>query len=109
MHGEVTVKDGKFHIAVLDKDMKPAALEKQVLTATSGDREKPGKLAVEKAHGHFVVPQLKGGDYWIFFQFKLTPDAKPVTARLHYDESPCPKCKKAEWLCVCGSEEKKKK
>ena len=109
MHGEVTVKGGKFHIAVLDKDMKPVALEKQVLTATSGDREKPEKLAVEKADGRFVVPQLKGGDYWIIFQFKLTPDAKPITARLHYDEALCPKCKKGEWLCVCHEDEEKKK
>ena len=48
MHGEVTVKDGKFHIAVLDKDMKPAKMDKQSLTATGGTREKPEKLAVEK-------------------------------------------------------------
>ena len=26
MHGEVTLKDGKFHIAILDKDQKPVAL-----------------------------------------------------------------------------------
>ena len=48
MHGEVTVKDGKFHIAVLDKDMKPEKMGKQSLTATGGTREKPEKLAVEK-------------------------------------------------------------
>ena len=108
-HGEVTVKAGKFHIALLDKNMKPVALEKQVLTATSGDREKPEKLAVEKADGHFVVPQLKGSEYWVIFQFKLTPEAKPITARLHYDEALCPKCKKGEWLCDCQAKEAKKK
>jgi hypothetical protein len=41
MHGEVTVKDGKFLIALLDKDKKPGRLGDQVLTATrpSGKRK----------------------------------------------------------------------
>ncbi|MCE9612011.1 MAG: hypothetical protein K8R23_17580 [Chthoniobacter sp.] len=102
MHGEVTAKDGKFHIALLDKAMKPVALDAQVLTATSGDRDKPEKLTVEKADGHFVVPMLKGEEFWIILQFKPTPTAKAVTARLHYDAGICEKCKKAEWLCECA-------
>lgn len=101
MHGEVTAKDGKLHIALLDKAMKPVALDAQTLTATSGDRDKPEKLAVEKAGGHFVVPMLKGEEFWVIFQFKPTPAAKPITARLHYDAGICDKCKKAEWLCEC--------
>lgn len=109
MHGEVTAKDGKFHVALLDKAMKPVALEKQELTATSGDKAKPEKLAVEKADGHFTVPQLKGGDYWVIFQFKPAPDAKLITARLHYDETICSKCKAQEWLCECMKNEGKKK
>lgn len=107
-HGEVTVKDGKFHIAVLDKAMKPVALDTQVLTATSGDRAKPEKLTVEKAGGHFIVPMLKGDDYWVIFQLKPTPAGKAVTARLHYDAATCEKCKKAEWLCACATKGAKK-
>ncbi len=108
MHGEVTVKDGKFHIALFDKAMKPVALGEQVLTATSGDRAKPEKLSVEKSGDHFVIPQLKGDDYWVIFQFKPTPKAKAITARLHYDTKPCGECKKPEWLCVCAAEKAKK-
>jgi hypothetical protein len=49
MHGEVTLqKDGKLHIAVLDKDMKPVKVAAQDLTATAGTREKPVKLEVAK-------------------------------------------------------------
>ncbi|HCN79219.1 MAG TPA: hypothetical protein DIT13_18805, partial [Verrucomicrobiales bacterium] len=48
LHGEVTVKGGTIHIAVLGKDMKPVAMDKQSLTATTGDRAKPVKLEVTK-------------------------------------------------------------
>ena len=108
MHGEVTLKDGKFHVALLDKDMKPVALEAQELTATSGDKAKPEKLTVEKKDGKFVVPTVKEGE-WIIFQFRAAAKAKPVTARLQYDTHACGECKKPEWLCVCGTTEKKKK
>jgi hypothetical protein len=109
MHGEVTVKDGKFHVALLDKEMKPVALSEQTLIATSGDRDKPEKLAIEKSGNHFVVPMLKGEDFWIIFQFKPTAAAKPITARLHYDANLCPTCKKGEWLCECQKKDAKKK
>src|SRR5436190_22190735 len=48
MHGEVTVKGDKFHIALLDKDMKPVNLDQQTLTATNDNREAPRKLDVSK-------------------------------------------------------------
>ena len=108
MHGEVTVKEGKFRVALLDKDMKPVALEAQELTATSGDREKPAKLAVEKKDGKFVVPTVKEGE-WIIFQFKENAKAKPITARMQYDTTTCSKCKAPEWLCECARNEAKAK
>ena len=84
VHGEVVEKDGMFQIGLLDKDMKPMPIGQQTLTATTGDRSKPEKLTVESKDGKFVVPIQKGGDHWTIFQFRETPDAKPVTARLHY-------------------------
>ena len=102
MHGEVIVKDGKFQIALLDKDMKPVALAAQELTASSGNRAKPEKLPVEKNDGKFVVPTVKEGE-WIIFQYRETAKAKPITARLQYDTKACGECKKPEWLCVCGT------
>lgn len=106
MHGEVTVKDGKFYIAVLDKDKKPVKVEKQTLTATGGTREKPEKLTVEKNDSGFVVPLVKEGQ-WLIVQYKETPDAKAVTARFEYDTGTCSKCKAQEWICKCDSNEKK--
>ena len=107
MHGEVTVNGGKFHIAVLDKDMKPAKMDKQTLTATGGTREKPEKLTVEKSDKGFIVPLVKEGQ-WLILQYKETSDARAVTARLEYNTQLCGECKKAEWLCTCGTKEKKK-
>lgn len=108
MHGEVTVKDDKFHIAVLDKDMKPVAVDKQTLTATTGDRKSPQKLAVEKDAKGFSVPAVKPGE-WLIVQFKAAPDAKAVTARLEYNTSTCEECKAPEWLCKCKPEAAEKK
>ena len=100
MHGEVVFKDNHLHIALLDKDMKPVAIAEQELTATSGDRARPEKLPVEKKDGAFVVPAVKSGD-WLVFQFRENAKAKPVTARLQYDLTPCGTCKEPEWLCKC--------
>lgn len=108
MHGEVTVKDGKFHVAILDKEMKPVSLADQKLTITGGDRNNPEKLPVEKQGDHFTAPTVKDGQ-WVIFQFRETSSAKPVTARFQYETSTCGECKKVEWLCACGSDEAKKK
>lgn len=107
MHGEVIVKGDKFHIALLDKDMKAVALAEQTLTATTGDRDNPVKLTVEKDAKGFVVPLVKAGE-WLILQYKNTPKSKAVTARLEYNTSECEACKKAEWLCECKPEGAKK-
>lgn len=107
LHGEVTVKDGKFHIAVLDKDMKPVAVADQVLTATGGPRDKQVKLEVTKAADGFTLPVVEDGE-WLIVQFKEMAKGKAVTARLHYDTANCDGCDKAEWLCECKAEEPKK-
>ena len=109
VHGEVVEKDGMFQIFLLDKDMKPLPVDKQTLTATTGDRSKPEKLTVETKDGKFVAPIQKGDDHWTIFQFRETPDAKPVTARLHYIAKKCSECDKPDWLCECLMKGKAKK
>ena len=108
VHGEVIAKDGFFHIALLDMKMKPVELKDQTLTATTGDRKKPEKLAVEKKDGKFVVPMQKGDEFLTVFQFRDSPSARPVTARLTYDATLCSACKNAEWLCKCSSDKEGK-
>ena len=107
MHGEVTVKGDKFHIALLDKDMKPVAMAEQTLTATTGERDKPTKLTVEKDAKGFVVPVVKSGE-WLILQYKDSAKAKAITARLEYNTAICDECKKAEWVCECKKADEKK-
>ncbi len=102
MHGEVTEKDGKLHIAVLDKDMKPVKVEAQSLTATGGTREKPVKLEVTKSDTGFTITAPKGGE-WLIVQYKESDSAKSITARMHYDTKKCATCEHVEWLCTCGA------
>jgi hypothetical protein len=101
MHGEVTLKDGKLHIALLDKDMKPVKVAAQTLTATAGTREKPQKLAITQDETGFTLP-TPGEDEWLILQYKETPETKAITARIQYDTSICEPCKNAEWRCACG-------
>lgn len=107
MHGEVTVKGDQFHIAVLDKDMKPVAMSQQSLTATTGDRAQPVKLEVTRDAKGFVLPVVQPGD-WLILRYKDHPEAKPVTARLEYNTATCEGCQKAEWVCECPKKEEKK-
>jgi hypothetical protein len=100
MHGEVVRKDDKLHIILLDKDMKPVVIDKQTLTATAGTRQKPEKLEVTITESGFAIPEPEGGQ-WLILQYKQDPEAKPVTARLHYDTTVCGGCEKPEWLCSC--------
>ena len=107
LHGEIAVKNGRFHIALLDKDMKAVAVGTHVLTATGGERARPVKLEVTKEAAGFSLPVVKEGQ-WLILQLRPSPDAKPVTARLHYDTAECSGCKAPEWLCKCRPEAEKK-
>ena len=107
MHGEILVKDGKFHIALLDKDMKPVSMDKQSLTATLGDRNAPQKLTVEADKTGFIVPLVKDGE-WLIIQYKNAPDAKAITARFEYNTKICEECKEQEWVCKCKPDKDKK-
>lgn len=101
LHGEVVLKEGKFHVTILDKALKPVALTEQTLAVTGGSRNKPEKPKVEKVGDQFVFPALKGDSYLLAFQFKAGPSAKAVTARIEFDASTCSGCQQAEWLCKC--------
>ena len=107
MFGEVTVKDGKFQIAVLDKAKKPVALAAQTLTANGGPTGKATKLEVTQAEGKFVIPAVKPGE-WLIVQYKDDAKAKAVTARLEYNTSKCDACGAAEWVCKCSASKAKK-
>jgi hypothetical protein len=102
MHGEVTLKDGTLHVTLLDKEMKPVKLDSQSLNATAGTRQKPVKLPTTPTEGGFTLP-APGDDEWLILQYKATPDAKPITARMHFQTKTCEPCKQPEWRCACAS------
>lgn len=101
MHGEVTEKDGKLHIALLDKDMKPVKVQDQSLTATAGTRQAPVKSEVTKTENGFMISPTQPGE-WLIIQYKESGSSKAITARLHYDTKSCPPCGNPEWRCACG-------
>ena len=107
MHGEVTVKDGKFVVALLDKDMKAVALAEQTITANGGPTSTATKRAVTKADGKFTIPAVKPGE-WLILQYKDNAKAKAVTARLQYDTANCDACNAQEWICKCAANKAKK-
>jgi hypothetical protein len=100
---EFNVKDGKLHITLLDKDLKPIALAEQTLTITTGERGNAKKLEVSKAGNNFTAALPAGEDFWCVFQLKETKAAKSITFRVHYRAEICAECKKAEWRCICGN------
>ncbi len=104
MHGEVTEKDGKLHIALLDKDMKPVKIEAHSITATAGTRQAPVKLEVTKSESNFILTTPKKGE-WLILQYKESETGKTITARLEYDTAICAPCNNPEWRCACGEKE----
>ena len=108
MHGEVTVKDGKFNVAILDKDMKPVKVAEQTLAATSaaGETGKGTKIEVTRTESGFTLPAVKDGE-WLILQFRENAKGKAITARMHYDTGTCEECKEPEWLCKCKAADKK--
>jgi hypothetical protein len=100
MHGEVTEKDGKLHIALLDKDMKLVKADAHSITATAGTREQPMKMEITKNETGFTLNKPKEGE-WLILQYKESETTKPITARLHYDTKKCAPCGNPEWRCSC--------
>jgi len=101
MHGEVVEKDGRLHITLSDKEMKPVKIEAQTLTATTGQRSNPVKLEVTVQGDAFTLATPAEGD-WLILQFKASAKAKAITARVHYNTSKCEPCSNPEWRCACG-------
>lgn len=88
-HFELTVtKDRKAKITFLDDDNKIIAPEKQVISATGGDRSNPTRLTFAKGedeNANSLVSDKKipeGEHIDIVLQIKTAPDAKSVTERI---------------------------
>ncbi len=101
MHGEITLKDGKLHIALLDREMKPVKIAGHTLSATAGTRTKPQKLETTADDAGFTLP-TPGEDEWLILQYKETPETKTITARIQFNTDTCAPCSMPEWRCACA-------
>jgi len=102
MHGEITLKDGKLHIALLDREMKPVKIAAHTLSATAGTRAKPQKLETTPDDAGFSLP-TPGEDEWLILQYKETPETKTITARIQFNTDTCTPCSMPEWRCACSA------
>jgi len=84
VRGEVTLKEGKLHVTLLDKDKKPVEIGKKELIVSTGTREKVAKLEVTKTEKAFSFPEATKGQMLVI-QLKADAEAKPFTARVVYD------------------------
>ena len=105
---EVAAHEGRFVVRVLDAANKAIPLGNRTLAITAGARSRPEKLAVEKTGDTFTATIPKGDEFPVVFQLREVGRAKALIARMNYDAKPCPECKNAEWLCACGSPQRKK-
>lgn len=104
LQGEVTFKEGRFFVELLDRDLKPVTLGDQTLSVVGGDRSQPQRPEVSRDGNRFVFPALKGTRYLLVLQYRATASAKPVNARFEYDATKCGSCQNPEWLCRCPAE-----
>ena len=102
-YAEVTVEGDSFHVALLDAERKPVAIEQQALTVVGGERTKPARLPVETVNNRFVTPVPKGEEVWMLLQIKPSPGARKFRVRFHHDVKPCDVCRRQAWLCSCSA------
>lgn len=82
--GEITLKDGTFHVSLLDKDKKVIPSGEATLAVSGGTREKSAKLEVTKTETGFSFPAVKSGE-WLIFQFAPKEGAEAFTSRVVYN------------------------
>ena len=105
----LVMPDGKVKITFLGEDGKATALAAQSVTAVSGERAAPTKLAFAKDGESLVSDKAlpQGKMVPIILQVKMTADAKTVTEKFSVNLADCPTCEHKEYACTCahGDEE----
>ena len=82
-------KEQRAEITLLDKARKPIAISEQNVMVTARAREAAKTLKVEKkGDGYITEPVPDGAPYLVVIEIKEKPNAKALTARVHYDPTP---------------------
>ena len=96
-------KDGKVTVTFYDKDLRPVAPGEQVVTVIAEAKSGKQKLEFEKKGGALLStePLPEGEGYNVVVQIRATADGKTQNFRIKYDTTPCGKCKRPEYACIC--------
>jgi hypothetical protein len=84
IRGEVTLKEGNFHVTLLDKANKPVEISDKVMEVSAGTRQNVEKVEVIKTGSGFSFREVPKGQT-LGIQIKDNAEAKPFTARVVYD------------------------
>lgn len=96
-------KDRTVTVTFYDKDLKPVQPGEQLVTAIAEAKNGKQKLEFEKKGDALVStkPLPEGEGYNVVVQIKAKPDAKAQNFRIKYETTPCGKCKRPEYACIC--------
>ncbi len=96
-------KDKTMTITFYDKDLKPVSPGEQVVTVIAEAKSGKVKIEFEKKGDALVskAPLPEGNDYSVVVQLRATAGAKPQNFRIKYNMTPCGKCKRPEYACIC--------
>lgn len=96
-------KERKFEVRFLDDTGKVVTPGTQVVTAITGERTAPVKLAFAKDGDKLVSDKAvpEGNNLPVVLQIAAKEGEKPVTDKFSLNTSPCPECKLLEYACTC--------
>jgi hypothetical protein len=96
-------KDRTVTLAFYDANLKPMPASAQTAVIWADAKTGRVKLDTEKKGDALVStkPLPEGDGYNVMVQLKPAPDAKPQNFKLALHTEPCPKCKRAEYACIC--------
>lgn len=103
-HAEFFVeKDRSVVVSFYDKDLKPATLTGQVVSATAEAKTGKVKLDFVEKNGALVSTAKlpEGDDYNVVVQIRDSASARPKNYRVLFHDEVCGECKRAEYACVC--------
>ena len=97
------MEDRKVKITFLGEDKKAIAASGQTVSAISGKRRKPTKMAFSSAGGSLLSdqPLPEGEMVPIVLSVKVSPDAKAVTEKFTINMADCAECDLKEYACTC--------
>lgn len=117
-HAEFFVeKDRGVVVSFYDKNLKPAPLAGQVVSATAEAKTGKVKLDFTEKNGALVSTAKlpEGDDYYVVVQIRDSASGRPKNYRVLFHDEVCGECKRAEYACVCDDagkehdDDKKKK